>query len=157
MSIVRQADAIISKLQTTGNPERVDEPTLLIAADTVCRRVSFSWHLCPIVKCCWSLAWLSQGPFTNWGYTCLQILFRGCSVVVYSSLNIIDLASSAIFKKEQRGVILCKYRPLIKCCLVNLAINTSCLFGSALHSFKREFMYLEAGLMIKTSVWHFNF
>ncbi|PNY00578.1 maf-like protein [Trifolium pratense] len=30
-----KADAIISKLQTTGNQERVDEPTLLIAADTV--------------------------------------------------------------------------------------------------------------------------
>jgi len=62
---VRQADAIISKLQTTGNQERVDEPTLLVAADTVCRCVSFSWHLCPLVKCCWSLGWLSRGPFTN--------------------------------------------------------------------------------------------
>ncbi|XP_004499160.1 uncharacterized protein [Cicer arietinum] len=30
-----KANAIISKLQTTGNQERVDEPTLLIAADTV--------------------------------------------------------------------------------------------------------------------------
>ncbi|WJX09312.1 hypothetical protein P8452_00161 [Trifolium repens] len=30
-----KADAIISKLQTTSNQERVDEPTLLIAADTV--------------------------------------------------------------------------------------------------------------------------
>ncbi|CAI8606447.1 unnamed protein product [Vicia faba] len=29
-----KANAIISKLQTTGNQERVDEPTLLIAADT---------------------------------------------------------------------------------------------------------------------------
>ncbi|KAK2452381.1 Maf protein [Trifolium repens] len=29
-----KADAIISKLQTTSNQERVDEPTLLIAADT---------------------------------------------------------------------------------------------------------------------------
>ncbi|MCI10049.1 maf-like protein, partial [Trifolium medium] len=60
------ADAIISKLQTTGNQERVDEPTLLIAADTVCH-VSFSWHCCPLVKFCASL----------------------------------DLASSAIFKKER--------------------------------------------------------
>ncbi|XP_058725302.1 uncharacterized protein LOC131596602 isoform X2 [Vicia villosa] len=30
-----KANAIISKLQTTGNQQRIDEPTLLIAADTV--------------------------------------------------------------------------------------------------------------------------
>jgi len=31
-----QANAIISKLQSTSNQESVDEPTILIAADTVC-------------------------------------------------------------------------------------------------------------------------
>lgn len=31
-----QANAIISKLQTTTNQQRGDEPTVLIAADTVC-------------------------------------------------------------------------------------------------------------------------
>ncbi|CAK8569634.1 unnamed protein product [Lathyrus sativus] len=45
-----KANAIISKLETTGNQARVHEPTLLIAADTVCC-VSFSWHLCSLVKC----------------------------------------------------------------------------------------------------------
>ena len=34
--ITCQANAIVSKLQTTSNQESVDEPTILIAADTVC-------------------------------------------------------------------------------------------------------------------------
>lgn len=36
MQIASQADAIISKLQTINNQEKDAEPTIVIAADTVC-------------------------------------------------------------------------------------------------------------------------